>query len=330
MRRNAVPVVVFVGMSMASALWGVWIWAGNPARSNAKKTQVIVRPGQGGATVGRVLFKRGIIRSEWYWRWLLSKNPAPKPGLYRVSAAERPETILKHMVDGKTATVRVTIPEGFTAAQVAQRLVSKGAIDDADAFVKLVANDGFALFPDKEYGDNLEGFLFPDTYDIPIGASPEQAVQQMVANFDRQWSKALEEAGSSPKRSMRELVVVASLIEREARTEPDRPMVAGVIFNRLDAGQRLEIDATVQYARGEHKKRLFFKDLEIDSPYNTYRNKGLPPGAICNPGYRALVAALRPAQHDFFYYVLGKDRRGHVFSKTFAEHKQRIAEIRNR
>jgi UPF0755 protein len=119
------------------------------------------------------------------------------------------------------------------------------------------------------------------------------------------------------------------MIEREAEVEPDRAMIAGVIYNRLSRHMRLEIDATVQYARGQHKERLLFKDLEIDSPYNTYKVTGLPPGPICCPGLPSLEAAIHPETHDYLFYVARLDG-SHVFSRTFAEHRRNIAQIRGR
>ena len=329
-RSNGFAAIVVV-LTAISAAWGLWIWAGNPVGSGrTKRVVVVVKPGMGARAVGALLQRKGLIRSQWHWRWLVARGGVPKPGTYAVAATERPESMLRRMVAGATATVNVTFPEGFTVVQIADRLARRRIIQDPESFVNVAKTRGAELFPQLGGSPNLEGFLFPDTYAISVDANDEQILRQMVANFERRWAEALEETGVRPDLSQPEIVVIASLIERETRTPKDRPLVAGVIRNRLAAGQKLEIDATVQYARGQHKKRLFYKDLEVDSPYNTYRNAGLPPGAICNPGYAALLAALKPARHDFFYYVLGRDRRNHEFSKTFEEHKRRIAEIRRR
>ena len=307
----------------------MFVWAGNPARQGRRlPVTVDVKRGMSAREIGGLLERQGVIRSSLYWRWMASRTGPLKPGTYQCSGIERPEAILQRMVQGQTISVRVGIPEGFTVAQIAQTLADQKLVARADDFERLARSEGERLAAQLGVGPDLEGFLFPDTYEVPVGASGEEIIKMMTANFERRFREAVRESGAEPTRSVRDTVVIASLVEREARTERDRPMVAGVIENRLAAGQKLEIDATVQYARGAHKERLFFKDLEVDSPYNTYRNRGLPPGPICNPGLRAMVAALRPAQHPFRYYVLGKDGRNHDFSKTFEEHKRRIAEIR--
>jgi len=178
--------------------------------------------------------------------------------------------------------------------------------------------------------DDREGWLFPDTYRFPVGASETSIAARMLSNFKERVSGPLADSVRASGRPLSEIVVIASLVEREARTDRDRPMIAGVIENRLRKGMRLEIDATVQYARGAHAARLLYRDLRVDSPYNTYRHAGLPPGPICNPGLPSLEAAARPARHDYLFYVLGKDGRNHEFSRTYAEHLERIRRIRRK
>jgi len=149
----------------------------------------------------------------------------------------------------------------------------------------------------------------------------------MLDNFDRVFVSPNRDEIARSGRTLADLVTVAAMVEREAEVQQDRPLIAGVIYNRLQKGMRLQIDATVQYALPEHKARLLFKDLETDSPYNTYKNAGLPVGAICCPGKPSLEAALRPASHSFLFYVARPDG-SHVFGKTFAEHNRNIAEVR--
>jgi UPF0755 protein len=146
----------------------------------------------------------------------------------------------------------------------------------------------------------------------------------MLDNLARRVKNKLP-AGASLSRVLN----IAAMVEREAETDKDRPLIAGVIENRLKRDMRLEIDATVQYARGVHKSRLMFSDLKIESEYNTYKHKGLPPTPICSPGLPSIEAALAPTTHDFLFYVAGKDGKAHIFAKTYEEHKQNIAKVRS-
>ena len=171
---------------------------------------------------------------------------------------------------------------------------------------------------------NLEGFLFPSTYLVPLGASPEQVEGIMTSEFFR----ALPRDAASQARRLRvtvpQAIAVASLVEREAKIDADRPMIAGVIYNRLRLGMPLEVDATIEYALPKHKRELSFEDLKIDSPYNSYTHAGLPPTPIANPGRPSMEAALHPSKTEFLYYVYCGNGR-HVFAKTLGEHQANVA-----
>lgn len=199
-----------------------------------------------------------------------------KPGVYRISPSEAPEQIVRMLADGTTATARVTFPEGFTLRQYATRLAERHVTDE-QSFMALATQggksfrcaDGFTP-PSK----NLEGYLFPDTYDFDPGISNRQIIQEMLDHFDKQ---VVQE---EPRvKDWRKPVILGSLIEREAEVEHDRPLIAAVMYNRLKIGMPLQIDATVEYALPEHKARLMYSDLKTVSPYNTYLHRGLPPGA---------------------------------------------------
>jgi UPF0755 protein len=173
------------------------------------------------------------------------------------------------------------------------------------------------------------GFLFPDTYLLGQKDDPGRIVGLMAGEFkekfyDPYWVPA---ARLKPWGSLLQVVTLASLVEKEARVEADRPLIAGVLLHRIQVGMRLQCDATVQFALGEHKARLTDQDLKVDSPYNTYLHNGLPPGPICNPGLPALRAALQPAATDYLFYVARRDGT-HAYAKTFEEHKANIAAVR--
>jgi UPF0755 protein len=289
--------------------------------------RITVAPGAALAEVGKDLKQRGLIHSPLVFG-LLGRGMVLQPGAYDVSAAETPRHLLRRLADGDVATVKVTFPEGFTVEKIARRLKDRGVIADEAKFLTLVTQNGNTLRASFRPPANLEGYLFPDTYSFPVGATEKEVAQQMLSLFDRLVAKGKEAEIRRSKRSLAQIVTVASLIEREAETDEDRPKIAGVIYNRLARNQRLEIDATVQYARKQHTARLLFRDLDVDSPYNTYRHSGLPPGAIACPGLASIEAALNPEKSPYLYYVAGPDGKSHIFGRTFAEHTANIAKAR--
>lgn len=229
--------------------------------------------------------------------------------------------------------IKVTFPEGWTAEKMAQRLAAND-FPAAAAFRKLAYPPGQPVSP-------LEGTLFPDTYQMPVRGTAPQIVAVLRARF----AKAMK--GLPPKLppvydgkplTQHELVTLASLVERETDVAAERPLIAGVLINRLNKNMRLQCDATVQYVRERafaagkldkgHKQRLLWSDLKLDSTYNTYRHKGLPPGPICNPGEPALRAAASPKASPYFFYVMSPRLKRHLFAVTFEEHLRNIAIVK--
>ena len=220
---------------------------------------------------------------------------------------------------------QVTVPEGFTVAQTISRIA-----EDVPAFTNIVLNEALftirSRFMPPEVS-SLEGMLFPETYRIEEGEVEADLLARMVAELDDiatelGYDNTQVTVGLTPY----ETIIVASLIEREARVPEDQAKIARVIYNRLERGMNLEIDATVLYALGEHQERVLFDDLEVDSPYNTYRNPGLPPTPIAAPGRSALLAALQPADGAWLYYVVTDPSGAHSFAETFEGHQANIAE----
>ena len=288
--------------------------------------RVTVAPGDSPASIGPKLEAAHAIRSARAFG-ILGRNAKIQSGVYDISPADTPDAILKHLQNGDVATVRVTFPEGFTVLQIAKRLVKNGVVSDEAAFLNLVTNHGSTLRASFPLPANLEGFLFPDTYRFPVGADNEAVAQRMVENFDQRFAQTFETQITQSGRSITDIANVAAMVEKEAETNGDRAPIAGVIYNRLKRKMRLQIDATVQYAQGFHKNRLLYRDLTVASPYNTYKNAGLPPGPICNPGLPSLRAALEPAHSDYLFYV-GTPDGSHIFSRTYAEHQANIVRVR--
>lgn len=326
------PVALTVAVVLAVLLVGGAVgtqlylrWARSPLASAGKPVRVVVPTGASVETVARDLEAKGIIRSAKVFA-LGAKGASIAPGTYDFSPTESPAQIVSRLQKGDIVTVRVTFPEGFRLTQIAKRLAKNGLCDEA-AFLRLVTAQGDTLKADFPLPKKLEGYLFPDTYRFPVGSTEAQIAQRMLDNFDRVFAAPNRDEIARSGRSLADIVNVAAMVEREAEVQQDRPLIAGVIYNRLQKEMRLQIDATVQYGLPEHKARLLYKDLEVGSPYNTYKNAGLPVGAICNPGKPCLNAALRPANHSFLFYVARQDG-SHVFGETFAEHSRNIAAVR--
>jgi UPF0755 protein len=228
------------------------------------------------------------------------------------------EEIMKILIAGKAETVRFTIPEGYDIKRTTEKLAGEGLIN-ADVFAKEIESGQFdyRFLTDAPVGPNrLEGFLFPETYEIFANANEHDIIDKMLYQFDKvftdEYYKRAEELGMS----VREVITLASIIEREARVPEDRPIIASVFYNRMKIDMPLQSCATVQYILGEQKAVLSIKDTKIESPYNTYLHTGLPPGPIASPGADSIKAALYPAETDYLYF-LAKGDGSHAFSSTY-------------
>lgn len=250
-----------------------------------------------------------------------------QPGRYRLSPSMSAWQILTYVAQGKVYTVWITIPEGFTLNQIADLLEQEG-IASKEEFLALATGEAPSFpadFP-KESG-SLEGYLFPDTYQIDGRQGAKEVISRMLARFEQTaWKGVFKGDPDHGGLSLHQVLTLASLVEGEARLPKERPVIAGVLLNRLRRGMNLECDATVQYALGERKPRLTYADLQTPSPYNTYLYPGLPPGPINNPGLASIQAALQPEANDYLFYVAKPDG-SHVFSKSFAQHRAAVARL---
>ena len=302
--------------------------SGNP---KAPAVLVLIPPGKSARQIGEILARKHLIRNPLSFV-LASRmdhlSGEMHAGRYLISPAMPPRQMAALMALGETAKNTVTVPEGFTVKQIARRLAGAGLVNEA-AFLTLAETQGKTF---SVHGwtppPNLEGYLFPDTYTLPKGATAREIIQQMVENFDVRVVRPYGVAAAKLPGGLPATVTLASLVEREAEVDSDRPLIAAVYRNRLQAGMRLQCDATVQYALPQHKTRLFYADLRVESPYNTYLHAGLPPTPIACPGLPSIKAALHPASVDYLYYVAGPDGRHHIFSRTLAEQDAAIARVR--
>ena len=288
------------------------------------------------AGIARTLAASGVLRSEWSFRALAlwHRHARLEAGEYRFERPEMPEEVFETLAHGRIYLVTVTVPEGETMFDIAGLLAAK-QVTTREEFLD-AAKSGELVADLAPGAPSLEGFLFPATYQFPRHQPGEKIAAAMVRRFRESWTKAVAEVpeGERPSAALgpKEIVTLASLVEKETGVPEERPLVSAVFRNRLRAGMVLACDPTVIYGlelEGKYNGQLLLADLRTDSPYNTYRRKGLPPGPIANPGEASLLAALQPASGEWMYFVATGDG-GHAFSRTLAEHNRNVAKYRKK
>ncbi len=320
MRRLALFIVVFV---VAGGIW--LVSAFNDQTLPAAPVTVVIPPGISVASVAVRLYDAHVIANPLALRILSKLRGADRDigsGRYVFSAHQSlPEVLATLRKGGAPLSVRVTIPEGFTATQIAAR-VSAAGIADEQALDNEFTQATFDV--DGVHVVGLEGLLFPDTYDFTVGMSPHRIAQMLTHEFATKLPKNASRDAKRLGMTLDQALIIASIVEREARVERDRPLIASVIYNRLREKMPLQVDATVEYALPAYKSALSLADLHVDSPYNTYEHQGLPPGPISNPGLPSIIAALHPAKTEYLYYVAKGDGT-HAFATTLAQHNANVA-----
>ena len=281
---------------------------------------VVIQKGMSVEQIGRLLHNEGVIRSPrlFILLSLVNRNSRNlKAGTHHFQEGMDTWEILEELTVSKAEFHEVTIPEGRTLLQTLTRLAATADLDERE--LRRIATDpGFCRRLGVD-ADNLEGYLFPETYRLSPTMDEEQVIRMLIGQFFAVFSGKLKERAQEIGMSVHEVVTLASIIEGEAQLEEERSTISAVYHNRLKHGMRLQADPTVQYAIEGGPRRLFYRDYRIDSPYNTYRHKGLPPGPVMNPGAASLAAALFPANVDYLYFV-AKGDGSHVFSRTSREH----------
>jgi peptidoglycan lytic transglycosylase G len=287
--------------------------------------------GMGEAGIARGLAASGVVRSEWSFRALALMHPHARleAGEYRFEQPETPEQVFETLAHGRIYLVTVTVPEGETMFDIAGQLAAKG-VTTREGFLEAARSPALVagLAPGAP---SLEGFLFPATYQFPRHQPGEKIAEAMVRRFREAWTRSTA-ALPAEKLGPLGVVTLASLVEKETAVPEERPLVAAVFRNRLKAGVALDCDPTVIYGMvlaGSYNGRLLLADLRFNSPYNTYRRKGLPPGPIANPGEASLRASLQPAEGKWLYFVATGDG-GHAFSRTLAEHNRNVERYRKK
>jgi UPF0755 protein len=312
--------------------YGVVVVVARPvSTSPGTSHSIVIEPGMSAQDIGELLFNKGLIKNVLVFRIaakIEGMENSLQAGEYEFTQDMTVQKIVSMLAKGETVYRLLVIPEGYTVEQVAD-LIEKNHLGSAAKFKALARN--YAPFPYMETNEQVtykaEGFLFPETYRISKGTNEEQILAILVAQFDKQLMEAMRKKAPETGLSVRQTVILASLIEKEAKMEKDRPVIAAAFLNRLKKDMPLQSCATIQYILGYPKPELTVKDTEISSPYNTYQNMGLPPGPVANPGLASLNAALLPAETDYLYFVA--DANGsHIFSRTYEQHLAAIEQVR--
>ncbi|WP_240941490.1 endolytic transglycosylase MltG [Paenibacillus sp. HB172176] len=339
----SIYVVISLLLIMALGAGGVYyyVWSNLKPTHAGEALKVTISKGMSASGVAETLEENGIIRNGkifGYYLKLKNEGSGFQAGDYELQPGMELSAIINKLNAGETIkaeTIHFTIPEGYTVQQIADKLSSEGFVDK-DTFMSLATGEHdwadaetVRSIPESDaFKVRLEGYLFPETYEMKVGSTEEEIIARMLQETDHKlnslpegWQDAIDASG----RSLHEVLTIASLVEREVVVDEERPIVASVIYNRLAYPMRLQIDATVQYALDEPKERLLQADLDIDSPYNTYKVDGLPPGPIASPSLASIEAAIFPADTKYLFYVTKKDgSQTHLFAKTYNEHLKNI------
>ncbi|MEP6756341.1 MAG: endolytic transglycosylase MltG [Chthonomonadales bacterium] len=337
-KSRAGIIVAGVAAVVAIGAIGFYNWfAGSlqPLSEDQAKKTVTIPIGSGPVKIGNILESAGIIKNSFafslYARFRGNASSF-RSGTYKLSPSMSVAQIALALRRGGSSDSRqasITFPEGWNIKQIADRMVGKKVATKATDVVAMVGPKSTTNFdvPFDRPKTGWEGYLFPDTYSLIRSETPQALLQRMLTNFTERFYNAHKTEVEASGHTLHEIVTIASLIEMEAEVDVDRAKIAGVIENRLNKKMKLDIDATVIYALGHHKTRVLYSDLKVNSPYNTYRHKGLPPAPIASPGLPSLIAALHPEQSEYLFYVAGPNRT-HIFTKSEAEHNAVVAKLR--
>jgi UPF0755 protein len=288
---------------------------------------VTIEPGSGTRTIGQRLIEAGVIRDDLTFRatlWRSGRARSLQAGEFRFDRPMTPTEVVDKIARGDIYNRRITFPEGLNIREMA-RIYEQQGFGKGTAFID-AANDANAIRDIDAAATDLEGYLFPETYSVPRDTTAAKLVGLMVGRFRQLFTSEMHRAAEALDLTPRQVVTLASLVEKETAQPSERPIVAAVYANRLKIGMGMQADPTVIYAlqrAGRYDGNLRREDLSFDSPYNTYRYAGLPPGPIASPGLASLQAAVAPAAVDYLYFVSRNDG-SHVFARTLVEHNENV------
>lgn len=333
-RRSPVARILLALILLAALLWGIYslfqlAFAANGG--GGQEVTVVINKGDNLSDVADKLQSAKVINNATLFKLevrLQGEGTDIKPGSYKLRQGENTQKIVQTITAGTTPpTNKITIPEGLTLQQTAQKISEQTTLPEKDLEAAAKKTDyGYAFLKEAKDG-TTEGFLFPKSYELDKNATAPQVINRLLEQYLIE-TQGLNFSDAQKRLGLNEyqIVTVASLVERESANPAERPLIASVIYNRIKAGMPLQIDATIQYALGKPKAELSLQDLEVNSPYNTYKHTGLPPGPIASPSLDSIKAALDPAQTDYLYYVLKADGKEHFFTNNYDDFLKAKAE----
>ena len=349
---RAGPVALAIGLAALLGV-GIWLLLGTPGslvneepavlgRTGSSQDEIVivdVLEGESAGEIGRKLEAAGIIQSARLFQVLtalMGLEDNLEAGDYEFRTGRTALTAVRRISRGQIRTLGIVIREGLRLEEIAELLEREGVVSAGEFRQALQEEYSASFLGELPPGAGLEGFLFPATYSFSLQVTAHEVVQRLLAAFDQRYQEKIQPKLKPDGLSLREVVNLAAIIEREARVAKDRPLIASVFLNRLERGMKLDADPTVQYAAGNDpasvqafgywKRGLTVADLQAPSPYNTYVNIGLPPGPIANPGLASILAVLEPADTSYLYFVAREDG-SHVFAETLEEHNRNVCQV---
>ncbi len=311
-------------------IWvAVILWQGiyAPKDKDPKIEKIFtIKQGQSMQEIAGSLEKENLIKNDFYFIiYLLSKGDSTKlqAGKFLLNSGMVIPVIAQEIISGNCVPEIITIIEGWSINNITEQFKEKGLIENDGDLQEIIFNPifikDFSFLQDKPKESDLEGYLFPDTYYFNSGDNAEIVIRKMLENFDKKLTDELREEIGEQKKTIFEIIIMASMIEKEVRSYEDKQLVSGVLWNRLDNHYPLQSCATIAYITGKKTTKISTTETEIDSPYNTYKYKGLPIGPICNPGIESIKAAIYPKKSSYWFYLSAFDGET-IFSKTLKEH----------
>lgn len=331
-------VKMIISLSIALVLLGtaflfISFQSENSVGSSLRAGTVLIEKGDNFVEVAKKLRKEGLVSNSFYfiyYVWTRDYSGKIVAGEYEIAPKMKIPDIVQMLIRGETKPgyVKITFPEGLSAQQMSEKLIEKNL--PGKEFLAVVQKPSgellsqFDFFQGRPANSSLEGYLFPDTYFFAPEATANDIVVKMLKNFNAKFSKDVRDDIARQKKTYFEVLTMASIVEGEVGSNTDRGLVSGIFWKRLEMKMPLQSDATVSYALGGEKKiQHDANDINVDSPYNTYKNKGLPPGPVCNPGIVSIKAAINPTQSNYLYFLNNPKTGETFFSETFEEHVQK-------
>ncbi|MDO8530123.1 MAG: endolytic transglycosylase MltG [bacterium] len=321
---------------MFAAFCLLFIWSIYVPKSLSQEPVVLhtITDGLGDEDIARELEEKGVIASSLMFKMYVTftgQQSKLQAGLYDLSPSMSVAAIVNKLVKGDIAKRKVTIIEGWDLEDIGKYLENKKIYSKKD-FLDAANKDyskEFSFLAGKPKDIGLEGFIFPDTYYVPLIYSPEQFVKLILGNFDKKLTPELRAQIAKDKRTIFGVVTMASILEKEVPSLVDKKIVAGILWKRIGSGMPLQVDSTVNYVTGKSDLRVAIKDLQADSPYNTYKYKGLPKGPISSPGMNSILGAIYPTKSPYWFYLSAKGTGQTIFSKTYRDHTISIEKYLN-